>query len=419
MLKQSYTRTVTFLRRLRGDESGNVLTLMGMAMIPMVGIVGLAVDGAQWITWRRELRSAADAAAIAGAQAHRDGVDVTTAVNKILGYNTQHAYTIEAIETPPSSGTYAGETNMVRVILSTQQKLPFSSMFLSTTPTIKVISVAEARNEVANCMISLDTSGTGISITGSATVDMNCGLQSNSNFDATSADTINAGALSAVGTVNEGNAITSTTAVNNGVAAETNPYSSIDSQPSQVCSSWPLYSGSGNTASPGCFKGMQIQANATLTLAAGTYYIGEKGISVGGNATLIGTGVTLIFTNTSSPFNASKIGTFSAQGTSNIQLSAPDTGTYAGILMIQDSRTVASNTNSMVLTGDSGSQFDGSIYAPTNKVKFTGNSGMTTDCLQIISLYIEFGGNTSVSNTCPAGRGSLSLSGDSYLRLRQ
>ncbi|MFA6220375.1 MAG: pilus assembly protein TadG-related protein [Erythrobacter sp.] len=419
MLKQTFSKTGTFLRRLRGDRQGNVMTLMGLSMIPLIGTVGLAVDGAQWISWRRDLRSAADTAAIAGAQAMRDGTDVTTAVNKVLGYNAQRSYTVEAIETPPTSGTYAGNANMVRVILSVQQSLPFSSLFLRTAPKIQVISVAEASTEVANCMIALDRSGTGISITGSATVNMNCGLASNSNFDATSAGSITAGALSAVGTVSEGNSISSDTAVNNGIAAAEDPYSSLDTQPNQTCNNRRTYSGAGNTATPGCYSGIQIQANATLTLAPGTYYIGERGLSVGGNATLIGNGVTLIFTNTDSPFNASRIGSFSSQGTSSVQLTSPSSGAYEGILMIQDSRITPTNANRMILTGNGSSQYDGSIYAPTNKVVFTGNSTMITDCLQIISLYIEFGGNTSVSNTCPAGRGSLSLNGDAFLRLRQ
>ena len=65
----------TFLRSLRKNVQGNVMTLMGLSMVPLVGTVGLAVDGAQWITWKRELRSAADAGAIAGANSLKNGGD--------------------------------------------------------------------------------------------------------------------------------------------------------------------------------------------------------------------------------------------------------------------------------------------------------------------------------------------------------
>ena len=414
----------TFLRSLRKSTQGNVMTLMGLSMVPLVGTVGLAVDGAQWITWKRELRSAADAGAIAGANSLKNGGDATAvdaAVRKVLGYNTQRSYTINAIETPPTAGQFAGQQGFVRIVLSTQKKLPFSSMFLSATPTISVEAVSQASSEVVNCMIALATVNSALTITGSASVNMNCGLQSNSNLDATSSDSIKAGALSAVGVVNEGNSITSDTAVNNGAASASDPFAGLFGDPSQVCSSWPLISGANNTLSAGCYKGIQVQANAKLTLNPGTYYLGEKGLSIGGNATVTGDGVTLIFTNTSSPFNSAKIGTFSAQGTSTVQLTAPTTGTYAGIIIYQDSRTpLGSGVNSgFSVTGDSNSTFDGAIYAPSTKVTFTGNSGMTTDCLQIISQYIAFSGNTSVSNSCPSGRGVVSFTGDKFLRMRQ
>ncbi len=404
---------------LRGNREGNVLTLMGLSMLPLVGTLGLAVDAAQWISWKRDLRSAADSAAISGAQALKNGTDVTAAVNKVLGYNTQHSYTVVAIETPPTSGTFAGDKSMVRVVLSTKQKLPFSSLFLATTPTVQVEAIAEASSEVANCVIALSSSGTALSVTGGATVNMNCGLQSNSNFDATATGGINAGALSAVGMVNEGNNITESTAINNGVVAETDPYAGTITDPNMVCNNWPLISGAGNTLSPGCYRGIQVQANAKLTLLPGTYYLGEKGMSVGGNATVTGDEVTLVFTNTASPFNASKIGTFGAQGTSNIQITSPSSGPYAGILMHQDSRTPYSNNTRLFITGDSNSEFDGAIYAPSTEVAFSGNSGMTTDCLQIVALYVTFTGSTNVANTCPSGRGVVSYSGEHFLRMRQ
>ena len=415
-------RMRNLVRDVRKDEGGNVLTLMGLSMIPLIGTLGLAVDVAQWISWKRDLRSAADSGAMAGGLELKNGGDadeVDAAVRGVLGRNTQHAYTIEAVESPPTAGEFVGDASMVRVVLSTSTKLPFSSLFLTTTPTIRVEAVAQASSEVANCMIALATTGSALSITGSASVDMNCGLQSNSDFDATTSDNITAGALSAVGNVNEGNNISSDTRINRGVAPETDPYADLISDPNEVCSNTASVSGKNNILYPGCYKGISINSKAEVTLQPGTYYIGEGGFKVAGQASVLGTGVTLVFTNTSSPFNANKVGTFDAMGTSNVQITAPDTGTYAGILMHQDSRTPLSNANRLFVTGDNNSEFEGTIYAPSNQVTFSGNSSMTTDCLQIIAQYITFTGNTSVSNTCQPGRGVVSFSGDQVLRLRK
>ena len=417
-------RMRNLVRDVRKDEGGNVLTLMGLSMIPLIGTLGLAVDVAQWISWKRDLRSAADSAAMAGGLELKNGGDaeeVDAVVRNVLGRNTQHSYIIEAVETPPTVGEFIGDASMVRVVLTTSTKLPFSSMFLATTPTIRVESIAQASSEVANCMRALATTGYAFTVSGAATLTANCGLMSNSDFEATANGGITAGALSAVGTVNEGNNISEDTAINNGVAPAEDPYADTISDPNQTCSNWPLISGNNNTLSPGCYRGIQVQANARLTLQPGTYYLGEKGMSIGGNATVTGTGVTLVFTNTDSPFNSSKIGTFSAQGTSTVQLTAPETGDYAGIIIHQDSRTpYGSGGNSgFTVTGDNGSIFDGAIYAPSTKVTFSGNSSMTTDCLQIVSLYITFTGSTSVSNSCPAGRGVVSYTGEEVLRLRK
>lgn len=413
-----------FLKRVRDDASGNVLALVGMAIVPMVGTMGLAIDAAQWISWRRDLHSAADAGAIAGAQALINEEDVDAVVRKVLGLNTQRSYTIAAIETPPTTGEFAGNNSMVRIVLTTQRSLPFSSMFLSGAPTIQAEAIAQASNEVPNCMIALDTATTGLVIEGSATVNMTCGMASNSNFDATASgrDTIRAGALSAVGNVNATGGVSADTAVHSFAAAALDPFAGKITDQNRTCSTNLRVSGTvvwNRETNGDCLRSIDVQARATLTLSPGVYIIGAGGVKVAGNATIIGHGVTFVFTNTDSPFNANNVGIFESMGTSNVQLTAPTTGTYAGLIMVQDSRAIPSNSNDLIVTGDSGSVFEGAIYAPRNHVTFTGNSSMDSDCLQIVSRYITFSGNTHVSNNCEGGRGVVSFNGDSFVRLRK
>lgn len=406
-----------FLKQVRDDKRGNVLIMVAASLVPLIGTMGLAVDAAQWLSWRRDLHSAADAGAMAGALAMKNGEDVNAVVTKVLGSNNQHSYTIEAIETPPTAGNFAGNPNMIRVVLSTSQALPFSSVFLSTPPTISVEAIAEAGSEVPNCMIALDTASVGLTISGSASVDMNCGLASNSNFDATTSDHIRAGALSAVGSVNAGGAISTDTAVHNSAPPAADPFAGILSDPNVTSCNPAQQIKSDSILGPGCYKGITINAKVDLTLLPGVYTIGERGLTVNGQASLIGSDVTFVFTNTDSPFNPNKIGTFTGNGTAVINLSAPSIGPYAGVVIHQDSRTPAGT--SMFITGDNGSVFDGSIYAPSNTVGFSGNSGMNTDCLQIVSRFITFTGNTTVVNRCQAGRGVSSFFGEEVLRLRK
>ena len=59
-------RVRDILRSLVRDESGNVIALTAVGIPLLLGCAGLAVDTIQWVSAKRELQSAADAAAIAG-----------------------------------------------------------------------------------------------------------------------------------------------------------------------------------------------------------------------------------------------------------------------------------------------------------------------------------------------------------------
>lgn len=411
-------RTRHFLRRLRKDVAGNTLTLLGFGMIPMIGSLGLGTDAAQWVLWKRQLHSAADLAALAGARALADGQPVTPSVNRSLAFNDLNGYTVSAIENAPKSGSHKDDSNAVRVELTMSKSLPFSSLFMTTAPQLTVSATAQSQSTAPSCVITLDTAGTGIEIVGSAIVDMDCALYSNSDFSATSSDSINAAALAAVGTVTAGSAVTTDTLIIDSADVIEDPFDALplpETQTSCYPNSWPLIK-SNTTLSAGCYHGLQIQGGV-VTLNAGTYYLGEKGISIAAGATLKGTGVTLVFTNNDSAFNSSKIGQFTIAGGATVQLTAPTTGTYQGVIVYQDPRTPLKNANWVKITGNSGSKFEGAIYAPSTGVKFTGNTGINTACMQIVALYAAFEGNTSVSNTCPGTSGSAAFGGGDAVRL--
>ena len=130
-----------------------------------------------------------------------------------------------------------------------------------------------------------------------------------------------------------------------------------------------------------------------LTLNSGTYIINGGGISVTGNSTMTGTGVTMYLTGTSSTYKGVTI-----TGNNTTTLSAPTSGTYAGILFFQD-RTITGTTasnNPNNLTGNSSSVFTGALYFPTTLLNYTGNSSSTYTIL--VADQIHFTGNTNVGN---------------------
>ena len=417
-------------RSLVADTRGNALVMVGAAMIPMVGAVGLGTDVAQWVLWKRELHSAADLGAIAGARALAEGRDVTDAVNRSLANNALRNYTVDAIQNAPLSGGFVGDNSAVRVQLTARQSLPFSSLFLSSPASITVSATARGSNEVPNCVIGLDSGATAaaISIAGSSRVDMNCGAASNSNLDATSSDYINTGALSAVGTVNNSGAVTADTRINEGVGALADPLSHL-AMPSNVAT---LCAGAmsitvrrNNVASlgPGCYREITVQG--FMDLAPGTYIINGGNIAMGSVGVLTGTGVTFIFTN-ADPSPTAAIGKFLGNGSSVVKITASTTGDYAGILMFQDRRATPGNATNFFVTGNSGtdnaggtilSEFQGAIYTPSTYTQFSGNSSINTPCMQVIARRVEFIGNTEVINDCPPASGAAAFGGTGAVRL--
>jgi hypothetical protein len=96
-------------------------------------------------------------------------------------------------------------------------------------------------------------------------------------------------------------------------------------------------------------------------------------------------------------------------GGARISMTAPSTGTYAGILFYQDRR--ASNMATNIINGNSSSLLQGALYFPRQELQMNGTSGMNTRCIQIVARRVDWRGNTAIQNVCPANSGASSFKG--------
>jgi hypothetical protein len=151
-----------------------------------------------------------------------------------------------------------------------------------------------------------------------------------------------------------------------------------------------------------CFRGMDIKG--PVTLSPGTYYIDGGTVALGSQANLIGHGVTIILTSRTAATDPTSIATISMHGSAIVDLTAPDSGTYSGVIMYQDPRATAGNTQQ--INGNSASTFQGGFYFPKADLTFNGNTGMHTECLQLVARRLIFSGNSEVNNSCPTNSGS-------------
>ena len=169
------------LAGLKGNTSGNATLLVALGMPILIGGSGLAVDTAQWYTWKRELQFAVDQAALAGAWARSNDTSRSTYATRARQEFTANLATTSTIAATPTvtlASYNSGSQNSVVVSASAARRLPFSSMLTGHTTTVAVYAQASytAGLSFTACLIGLATTGVDLTFGGSSTLGGRCGL---------------------------------------------------------------------------------------------------------------------------------------------------------------------------------------------------------------------------------------------------
>ena len=408
-------------RQLWNDKRGNALIIVAASLPLIMGSVGLASDTIQWTLWKRELQRAADSAAIAGVYAKVQNASYQNAVTQDLAHNNNVAsFTINtSVQNSPTTGAFTANTMAVRVLLAAQKQLNFSAMFMQSAPMIRATATATIVPTGDYCVISLEnTSNTGISVGGTANVNLGCGMITNStSMDAAVAfgnSTVAASPIAAVGGLDATDNWASNVQLLPFTLAQADPFANISPPvPTGSCPNVMVNSNQTATLNPGCYGSMTLRGNVTLN--PGNYVLDGGGLTVGAQAVITCNGCVFILTSRTASTNPSSIGSVTVNAGARLNLTAPTTGTYAGILMYQDRRapTSTSASNQNHINGNSQSSFQGAFYFPNQQTTFNGTAGMSTACMQLVARRVVFVGTASISNTCPSGSGARSFAGRS------
>ena len=111
-------------RGLLGDQDGATAVLIAIALTGVVGLAGLATEGANWYFTSRRMQSAADAAAYSAATslaANENSTDFTAEgkwVAAAAGYGFTSSNATVTINNPPQSGSYSGNSSAVEAIIT-------------------------------------------------------------------------------------------------------------------------------------------------------------------------------------------------------------------------------------------------------------------------------------------------------------
>lgn len=419
---------LSFFRKLRRDKRGNVLVLAAAAMPLVVGSAGLATDTIQWALWKRQLQRAADSAAIAGVRDRLQSADtagVEAAVLKDLEINQHTGIALHedpVIDFPEDTGEM---TLQVKVEVAIQKRLTFTSMFIEP-PVIKATATAAAVPGAGDyCVVSLEhTTAMGIEGSGNGSVETDCSWVTNSCATvaamAKGSSTIYADVIAACGGIQESDNF-HVNRYDPYAPPVKDPYAELNPDPDDFeCAKASVrergedvertitltedsvmsqFFGADGVQTKNCFAGISVGSNRTLTLPPGVYYIDGGNIDIQG--TLVGEGVTLVLTNSSTDENA-PIGNFNANAKGNVRLTAPTEGKWAGMAIYQDRRaqdppdlfsgSMPANSPNKI-NGNSVSYVTGVIYFPNQQITYNGNGDGAWRCTQLVARRIQFSGN--------------------------
>lgn len=406
------------LRSLIANRSGNVMMLAALCMPLMIGAAGLASDTVSWALVKRQLQRKADSAALAGAYALAQGRQASDAAQHDLTIANDVQLSATAVIATPTSGTYAGNAKAVQVTLASTPVLPFSRMFMAAAPTLRATATAAALTNGSYCVTALNP-GTnwGINLQGNSFVDLSCGMATNSTsptgaISAGGSSSINASPVAAVGYIPASGNFASGTVINSYAVPQRDPFialptPSVPSGCSSMLNSSPNSTISvSNPTGVACYQGMNLKG--TVTFDPGIYYIDGSSFTTGSQAVVTGYGVTFILTSSIASSSGTSVATLNLGAGSTLNLTATTSGTYGGILFYQD-RRASGYVNGA--GGNASSTFQGAFYFPSEELDFNGTAGMNTNCVQMVASTIQFIGNASITNVCPAGSGASSFTG--------
>ncbi len=405
------------MQRLRSlhDESGQAVLLAAVGMAAILGFLALAIDVGQLRYTKRQLQMQADAAAIAGAL--ELGACAGTANCSALQSAAQGALTENGVSTsslvtncgtPSATGVTLSVNNgpcalgstdpnqgnpaFVEVVLTKQQPTYFAKVLGFNN--VPIAARAEAARSTGPCMIALDPSGANaITVDLLAGVVAPCGM-----LDESKASGFLNGAFSCLGSLVQVSkidvaggtgqllcAISPTPNINATVPTPADPLATLPKPTVPPCgtsTSSPYFGSASALTILGTAVlypdyaycgGITILPGSTVTFKPGLYSLTSKNGSVnkypGGLTISLGTSVSgsgVTFYNYGPSGGVTTLLTGVTLG--GINLTAPTSGPYAGILFYQD----PGNTSQATLLGSPlwNTKLEGSYYFPKAKVVY-------------------------------------------------
>jgi Flp pilus assembly protein TadG len=427
-------------------ESGQTTVLMAFVMATfMFGFIALGIDVESLFHAKRMAQAAADAAALAAAEqylnSHSSAQTAANAMAKLNGYDTTLATNPATVtlNVPPKTGNYVAASGATPPITYVEAVVsqPIQTFFMSvlnhkSTMTVSARAVGAVLQNSPTCVCLEKKTGMALNMSNNSKLSTaGCGTTVDSS-DSNAVGIVGSASLSgislgifsstwtAAANVNNNGSIAAGTKVVNPISTRCGPPLPPAPTLNWLASNWskctadPLghYNNGGSTYSVGplsdttlsntqggnlvCYNSLTVGSNNdNVTLNPGIYVINGGILSFLSGKTTGGNGVFFYLTGGAH---------LTIDNNANVNLTAPSSGAYNGILIFQDPL----DTQPMTVGGGANLSFNGGIYAPSSDVTVgNGGWGVVIDA-DLIANTLTMTGGATLNSTPSAGMGTMS-----------
>jgi Flp pilus assembly protein TadG len=368
-------RLATRIRSFGTATDGNVAIIFALALLPVVGALGVGLDYARGNRVRSELQSALDAAVLAAAK--QPAAQQATTAGNVFTAN----FGDKSVAAPSPTFVVNGNGSVTGTAGTV---VPTSILQILHAPPLQVSATATAALATANvCILLVDPSAaqsltvnTNAKISApTCEIDVVSTASPAAAFNGASTTTLNVANICVKGATDIVNGGSSPT-VQLSCPTITDPFAGkLPAVTVGACDfSNQDYNPGLVTVNPGVYCGYtNFNGISTITFNPGLYIIKGGSMNINAGSTITGTGVTfyLVDQNASIQLNGGITAT----------LSAPTSGTYSGLLFFEPTGLPLSK---IAFDGTNGENLKGLLYLPSRNVTYNSVSNVKAENITMV-----------------------------------
>jgi len=346
------------------DVRGSVTTLFGIGL-PVAAL--LAIGTTEWtdtFSTRQALQQIVDSAALNGARGL--GIDRSNATTtRTISYADTLAEKLRGSWQVTTTATTDPAFKSITVTQNATRPSLFGDLVAPGGFHISATATAVTSSAAPLCVLGSNSGSKVVTLSDASTMTApKCLVQSNGDLIADGAAAVNAGAIRSV---REATGKLSPAPVTDAPPVP-DPFSSMTISPPNLCNDLTIQLlGGTQTLNAGVHCGaINLLGSGTLQLNPGDHYFTGLNLSVGGNVTITGTDVAMIFKGLSSA---------AFTGNATLTLEGRKSGPFAGFVLVAD----RSFTGTLSISTLNAKKLLGTIYLPNGTLAVSGKNNKVAD----------------------------------------